>query len=64
MSDELPTKVTRDLAEPLSERDRAVVLLLYAMGYQQRRIAAFFDVNQGRISEAVTAFRGGKHHEG
>lgn len=35
----------------LDEQDAAVIKLLLAEGFAQKRIAALFDVNQGRISE-------------
>jgi hypothetical protein len=38
-------------SEPLSPADRIVVLGLLALGYQQKRIAALMDCNQGRVSE-------------
>jgi predicted XRE-type DNA-binding protein len=35
----------------LSEHDKPIILWLYYQGFHQRRIAALFDVNQGRIAE-------------
>lgn len=37
--------------KPLTDTDRAVTIMLRTMGYPVARIAAFFDVNPGRISE-------------
>lgn len=38
-------------SDTLSAEDVAVVKTLLYMGFQQKRIAALFDVNQGRIAE-------------
>ena len=38
----------------ITAEDRTIILWLYAQGFHQRRIGALFDVNQGRISKAVT----------
>lgn len=34
-----------------SDLGRAVIILLYMIGFPQHRIAALFDVNSGRIAE-------------
>ena len=39
------------MRKKLSNTDIGVVIFLLALGYDQHRIAALFDVNQGRISE-------------
>lgn len=44
----------------LSEDDVAIVKLLLLQGFQHKRIASLFDVNQGRISEINS---GKKHRE-
>jgi len=36
-----------------SDMGRAVALLLRANGFPTHRIAALFDVNQGRVAEAI-----------
>lgn len=38
---------------PLSDGDKKVALWLHERGFPNHRIAALFDVNQGRISEAL-----------
>lgn len=40
-------------SDKLSPSDAAIVVLLASMGFQHKRIAALFDVNQGRIAEIV-----------
>lgn len=45
--------------EVLDEDDAAMIKALLALEFQQRRIAALFDVNQGRISEIATGARFG-----
>lgn len=42
--------MTQD-SDPLTHADIGIVKLLLMEGFQQKRIAALFDVNQGRISE-------------
>ena len=41
-------------SETLNDRDEIVVMGLLLMGFQQKRIAALFDCNQGRIAEIST----------
>lgn len=48
MSDE------RQASEKLTTVDAATIKLLLGLGHQQKRIAALFDVNQGRISEIAS----------
>lgn len=46
------------MREPcFSKQDIAVIVLLKQLGYFEHRIAALFDVNQGRISEVWTGKR-------
>ena len=50
----------RDQAsQPLTDEDAHLIRFLhFVMGFQHKRIAALYDVNQGRISEICT---GQKH---
>ena len=38
----------------LTETDASVIRMLCELGFQQKRIAALYDVNQGRIAEIAT----------
>ena len=40
-------------SETLSPADKLTVFELVKRGFQHKRVAALFDVNQGRITEAV-----------
>ena len=40
-------------SEPLSRADKLLIYDLVSRDFQHKRIAALFDVNQGRITEAV-----------
>ena len=40
-------------SETLTEADAVIVRMLNGFGFHNKRIAALFDVNQGRISEVV-----------
>ena len=41
-------------SKSLTPADGALILHLIHLGFQHKRIAALFDVNQGRISEIAT----------
>lgn len=41
----------RQASDRLSAEDAALIKLLLQLGHAQKRIAALFDCNQGRISE-------------
>ena len=59
MKGEPPKSVTPKLRHraqeslPMGESDKAIAILLVSLGFQHKRIAALFDVNQGRIAEIV-----------
>jgi predicted XRE-type DNA-binding protein len=38
-------------SDTLTKKDAAIIRVLLSNGFQTKRIAALFDVNQGRISE-------------
>ncbi len=42
-------------SKKLSPADAALIIHLIHLGFQHKRIAALFDVNQGRISEIATS---------
>lgn len=48
---------TSQSSRALDSTDAAVVKLLMELGFQHKRIAALFDVNQGRIAEIGTGQR-------
>ena len=40
-------------SDPLTDGDKAIVRRLSSEGFHQKRIAALFDCNQGRIRDAL-----------
>lgn len=40
-------------SKTLSHHDKAIAVTLSQLGFHNKRIAALFDVNQGRITEAL-----------
>jgi DNA-directed RNA polymerase specialized sigma24 family protein len=53
MTDEAKRRWEGQKSEPLSFSDRSIVQLLAREGFHQKRIAALFDCNQGRIDDAL-----------
>ena len=44
-----------------SDIGRAIIILLYTIGFPQHRIAALFDENSGRIAETWGQIREAEH---
>ena len=58
MNGTLPKRNVRADVSKLDDKDRAIAVLLYSLGFPQHRIASLFGCNSGRIAEAVKPFRG------
>lgn len=49
-----PTERHREQAsDRMADTDKAIAVLLVSLGFHHKRIAALFDVDQGRIAEIV-----------